>query len=149
MVRFPTLATLLLCVATTAAGADVPELGDPLPSDAKPTGEFVMTSPSQSRPGYSVSISGVDYTLCAESGRIVYISTLSRLFQTPEGVRVGDPFGQVREHARAEVRAISGWAFVVPLRSGWGAAFVQGETATEEPLRDEAPVRWLFRDGRW
>jgi hypothetical protein len=46
--------------------------------------------------------------------------------------------------ARVEL-AWPGWAYVIPLPSGWNAAFVDGPSITEGPLREDSPVLFLFK----
>jgi hypothetical protein len=124
----------------------LPELEASFPPDSTPTGRYVVTAPDQTRREYSVTRDGVLFTVCpAEDGTIVFVSTTDVAFETPEGVRIGTPLTQVRAGAGRFELAWPGWAYVIPLPSGWNAAFVNGPSITEGPLREDSPVVFLFK----
>ena len=146
MIRTFSLMLMLGAGTVIANQGDDLKLGKRLPHDAKAMGTMLLTSPAQTRPQYSVTRNGVRFSICPnESQRIVHISTSDPAFNTAEGIHVGTPLNEVRGVAHTTEIAWSGWAYVLPLPSGWNAAFVEGPTMTDAPLKEDSPVVFLFK----
>jgi len=126
-----------------------PRLGSRLAGGVRSSSILLPISPSRMYPSYEVSYDDIEYTICVNGNRIInYISTETPDFRTPEGIAVGNTLEKVLEVSQAKLVKEKGWAFVVPLKSGWKAAFIQGASMTEGELAPNAPVIWLFKRGR-
>lgn len=92
-----------------------------------------MTSPSSLTPCISVNEGGIKYSLAFESSsmmdtininqtlKVVWKSTKSQDFKTPEGYTIENTYANVKEHGK--LQGYPGWAYYVELPSGWCAAF--------------------------
>jgi hypothetical protein len=144
---------LLLLVALSAGIAEATglslELGQRLPKSAVNLDEVVMVNPSQLEQAYLVRENAVEYTVCStlEKG-ITYIAPRAEGFKTPESVKVGMTFAEVRERGSEKPKKYPGYLFAVMLPSGWYAGFVQGDNATDGELKDETKVSLVFKS-RW
>ena len=140
---------LLLFALSMAIGAGkglALELGQRLPKSAVSLGEVVMVNPSQLEQAYLVREAGVEYTVCAtpEKG-ITYFAPRGEGFNTPESVRSGMTFAEVRARGSEKPKKYPGYLFAALLPSGWYAGFVQGESATDGELQDETKVTVIFK----
>jgi hypothetical protein len=113
---------------------------------AKDTGTLLMISSGSLEKCYEWSSSGARFQVAADaSGTVVYLCTKDPSFRTPKGVRVGMPLNQALPLATDGLKKEPGWAYYVTLPSGWCAAFVHGQSMTEDDLPQASPVVWLFR----
>ena len=124
------------------------EIGNPLPEDAKKIeSELIMTSPSSFDVKYQIKRNGIKFNLGVnDKNTIKYIGTNDPKFKTEEAVSVGDTYDYVRKLTDNEVYKISGWAYVLDMESGWSAAFVEGENATNEELKPDSKVVFIYKD---
>lgn len=104
-----------------------------------------MTDSAEMLPSYRLSIGTISYTICIDAHGIDYISP-DGPFKTPDGVAVGCTLAQVTEIAKATPIKRLGWAYYVPLPSGWNAAFAASrDDPTTDPLPKDARVCFLFK----
>ena|SRR5687767_7157294 len=155
--RVPTERTVSLIVTPNKAGApktqeaskrfklkSEPQLGMKLPFKRSST-DLRMTSSGSLAPAYEVEHEGLEFTICAYKDKLVhYVDTDDPNFRTPEGITAGESLKNVLEISKGELIREQGWAFYVRLKSGWNAAFLQGD-ATEGELSPDAKVRFLFK----
>ncbi len=84
---------------------------------------------------------GVKYGLCVDStNHIEYIQTTDASFETEEGIRRSSTFGPMRNEL--------GWAFWIPLKSGWKAAFQAIDSLSEMTAHQPSPdatVSFFFK----
>lgn len=126
--------------------ADDLQVGRPLPSDGAACDVAQLIGCGSISEMYSISRNGVQFLASLDDRSLVsYIETRSPDFITPEGVRVGLMFHDLPAERQLQLRKEPGWAFVVPLASGWNAAFTQGDTMSEGQLAADATVEWLFK----
>jgi hypothetical protein len=122
------------------------EPGDPLPKDASASGEMLMISPSQVSPKFQWDHKGVRYTLCADDqDRIQFLSTSSTHVATPEGVRVGQTWSQLRNVKGCHLILWRGWGYVVTLPSGWNAALFLDNQFLDRGPEDTDCVDMIFK----
>jgi hypothetical protein len=107
---------------------EVPKLCSKVASLPK-TNEIVMAQSGQSWPSYQVAVRGVHYKIGVEGQRVRYVATSDNAFRTAEGVSLESSLADVQVAASANGKAEPGWAYIVPLRSGWNAAFESMEPA--------------------
>lgn len=82
----------------------------------------VVVSPSQTYDSYKLTAGDTQFTVGYDSKkRIRWISTVDASFSTPDKIRVGDSLAKVLAVAPGGIRAEVGWAWFVPLPSGWNA----------------------------
>jgi hypothetical protein len=137
---------LIMCFLTSAFAGESFDIGSKMPENAKDTGVLLMTSPSQFRKAYEIEIDRIKFTICPdERGQIAHIVTKSLDFRTAEGIKIGDTYKTVQKITDRSSAKWRGWAFVVPLNSGWKAAFIQGETMTEGELQENSKVIFIFK----
>ena len=122
-----------------------PELGMKLPFKRRST-SLLMTRSGSLEPAYEVEHEGLEFTVCAYKDMLIHhVSTKDPRFRTPEGIAVEVSLKEVLDVSKGKLVEESGWAFFVSLKSGWNAAFVQGESMTEGELSPDAKVRFLFK----
>jgi hypothetical protein len=144
----PILTMLLLVFLECPAAEQITtlNLGDPLPSDARATGIYILVAPAQTWPEYKWVDRGIEYSLAANQARLQYIATSSLEAQTPDGVRVGQKLAEVlRTQKIEEVELWRGWGYFVELRSGWKAAlFLEGQFLDRRPVATDQ-IDLLFK----
>lgn len=128
----------------------LPELNAKLPvkdREIKYPDSPLMTASGGMQPSFEAEFEGIEFTVCTgyKSKRISFISTSDERFKTSEGIAINDTLQKVLETSQGELIKERGWAFFVKLKSGWHAAFVQGQGATEGELLPEAKVSFLFK----
>lgn len=123
----------------------LPEINDEL----IPIGEspwHLMISPSQFVVGYKVFCEGIHYDIGLNSeNRVCYISTNDTAFTTNEGLRIGNTLSDVKEVSNQKITKELGWAYYLKLNGGWHAAFVEGESMTDEPLSEDSEINFFFK----
>jgi len=84
-----------------------------------------MTDSAQTRPSFRIVRDGVPFIVCVDHQKIVFIRPEdTKSFKTPEGVAVGDNFMGVLSRFFHPLVMRPGWAYFIPLPSGWNVAFV-------------------------
>lgn len=122
-----------------------PELGMKLPFKGR-SGVLLMTGSAGLEPAYEVEYNGLEFTVCAYEDMLIHhVSSNDTHFRTPEGIAVDESLKNVLEISKGKLVRERGWAFYVSLKSGWSAAFVQGESMTEGDLSPDAKVSFLFK----
>ncbi len=133
--------------------AKPPALGDQLPDNGL---EFLMdkgrridvlTDSGQTYPGYRIFGDDVYQVAVNGKGTIIYISPDDpAIFKTPEGIKVGATLNKVLAIAKTPPRERMGWAYYIPLSSGWNAAFVVNpQNPTSGKLPEDSHVSFLFK----
>jgi hypothetical protein len=112
---------------------------------AKPTGNIVLSSPSQFYPSYDLCINGISFDVGVdERGTVVYVATQDSSFATPEGAKVGITLAEVLALTSGTVVTEQGWGHYVVLPSGWNVGFAEGSGLTDGALLPGSRARWLF-----
>lgn len=140
------LLVVLTAIAGCAPKLTTLELGDPIPPDARGSGNFLMVAPAQIWPEAVWVSDGIQYSVCAdERGRVQFITTSSSKVATPEGVTVGQPLSAVLNSEGAKRHYWRGWGYLVTLPSGWKARLdLNGEFLEREPVATDR-VGQLFK----
>lgn len=104
----------------------------------------ILISPSHIEQSYYTVAEGIQYTICIDSvNRINYILTQDSNYITSDDVKIGMSYDDVRKHTNSQLILERGWAFFVPLNSGWNAAFLI--TDYDNPKMVDSTVKWLFK----
>jgi len=87
----------------------------------------------------------VSFGVCRDKNNsVVYIQTKNKNFFTPENVKVGMQLEDVLIITKGRLVNKEGWSYVLPLASGWNAAFGLSEDGT---ISRYSTVKWIFRNG--
>ncbi|MCK5055532.1 MAG: hypothetical protein KAT34_02685 [Candidatus Aminicenantes bacterium] len=124
------------------------QLGDPLPYKFKGRGNntYVLTSPSSASLIYKFKFAGIKYKYGVnEKGIIDYISTVDPDFKTEEGFSISSTFSEITKKVGKKLRKERGWAYFIPLKSGWNAAFACGRHMTDCYPNNNDKVRFFFK----
>ena len=109
----------------------------------------LLISPAQFSRAYSVNCKNIHYYIAVNAvgqfKKVVYISTDDKSFVTPEKLKINDFLSDVRNVSDNEILTENGWAFVIPLESGWNAAFVEGESMTDGTLNMDSKISFFFK----
>ena len=124
----------------------IPEVGTKLNTEKISTFDQMLVSSGQFYPGYHLIVGGIKFEVAINREQIIkYVSTDNPKFKTGEGVSVENTLAQVLKKTKGKTKKEAGWAFFVTLKSGWNAAFTQGNTMTEGELDSGSKVKWLFK----
>ena len=109
----------------------------------------LLISSAQFSRAYSVNCNNIHYYIAVNAvgqfKKVVYISTDDKSFVTPEKLKINDFLSDVRNVSDNEILTENGWAFVIPLESGWNAAFVEGESMTDGTLNADSKISFFFK----
>jgi len=106
------------------AGADecAPKLGDQLA--AHESTQMLMISSGQMSPSAEVRCDHITYAIAVDpSDSVIFVSTSSSAFVTPEGLSTASTLEDVLAASAAQVVEERGWGHYVRLPSGWCAGF--------------------------
>ena len=119
------LVVLLSACRTTGINSNTelsPYIGETFPILKRTS--LLMIGPSQASPSTKIVNHGIEYTVAVDnSDEIIYISTDSPAFHTPEGFSLGSNLEEILASGGSEVVYETGWAHYSVLPSGWCAAF--------------------------
>lgn len=104
--------------------------------------EFILISSAQMEKSFKVIQDSCVFLVCVDSNkRIKYIQTKDLNFETPDGIRAGMSFREIKTILNGqEANLEPGWAQYFVLQSGWKAAF-----AFDKPITDDSIVSFLFK----
>lgn len=102
-----------------------------------------MTGSANIEKCYKVSVDSILYRICVNSNNLIsYIETSDSTFQTKEGIKTGMTLSAIRKYNKSDLYLETGWAYILPLPSGWCAAFdYKTESIKSE---SEMKIKWLF-----
>ena len=125
--------------------SDLPQIND----DFYPQIEssiWILISSSQFSKAYLVIYDEIYYTIAVNDiNKVSFISTEDELFISPESLKIGGSFADVKALTKNKVIKETGWAYYIPLESGWNAAFVEGEAMTDGILRADSEISFFFK----
>ncbi len=121
------------------------ELGDPVPTDAKDTGNSILVSPGQTQQEWIWLFKSVEYVLGVDQdGLVQYLSTSASGTATPEGVQVGQSLEALQQVEGVTVVEWPEWGFVASLPSGWKAALFPDESDEDWTPKADDKIDLLF-----
>jgi len=107
---------------------------------------WILISSSQFSKAYLVIYDEIYYTIAVNDiNKVSFISTEDELFISPESLKIGGSFADVKALTKNEVIKENGWAYVILLKSGWNVAFVEGEQMTDGILREDSEISFFFK----
>lgn len=110
-----------------------------------PTGVSLLTSHSNFAPTYEITIDGIMYTIAInEQKKIIYIDTIDPNFKTEEGFCMKTTFKEIFATTN-QIKKEPGWAFYIPLKSGWNAAFKISRSESESKPQDNDTAICFFK----
>lgn len=119
-----------------------PKLGAKISGYPKPT-DTIAGKANETYFIYHVLFRDIEYGVRANNkGKIRYIMTSDPRFQTPEGVKEGMTFSEVRKLSKGEMER-DDYGVYLQLASGWSVAF---RTKADGELLNNAKVSWLFKE---
>ena len=124
------------------------QLGDPLPDKIKRRGSntYMLSSSSNSSLLYRLKFAGIKYEYGVnEKGIIDFISTDDPDFKTEEGFSILSTFSEIVKRVGKNPIKERGWAYYIPLESGWNAGFICGRSSTDCYLNNNDKVRFFFK----
>jgi hypothetical protein len=131
---------------STSAFAVALDLGQSLPKSAVKLNELLMVNPAQLVQVYAVQESGEAFKIGWQKDKgVTYIQPERSGFETPERVRAGMSFRDVRAVTQRDPEKYAGYLFAVRLPSGWFAGFVQGSSLTDGELQNDTKVVVVFK----
>lgn len=108
-------------------------------------GSFIMISPAQLEVGYTTVIEGIKFTICKDKNNLVkYIETKDNVFITEDSIKIGMSLTEVKKLTNNELRLERGWAFVMPLPSGWNVAFEFSKDDFNK-ISPDSTIKWIFK----
>ena len=124
---------------------ELPELNDFFENNSQ-SENFLLTSSGQFSNAYVVIWNNIKYSIAVnDSNKIFYISTSDSNFITSDNIRIGSTQKDFSYFDSSLVYKENGWAYFVKLQSGWNAAFIEGESMTNEPLTKDSKVSFFFK----
>jgi hypothetical protein len=116
----------------------VPTLCETVTPSTKSRVQLIVQS-AQTWPSYQLVVGSARYVIGLEKNRVRYIGVSDPKFKTSEGLSVASTFAEVLQASPDKGSNEPGWAYFVPLRSGWSAAF-KASAPTKAQL-----VSWFFK----
>ena len=101
------------------------EKGEKLPTNIKLLNKKnIMVSPSQFYDCYKIINNNKEFYISLDENKIIRtIFTYDSNFITHDSIKIGMKFSDVAKRVIHKPYLIKGWAYVIPLNSGWIAAF--------------------------
>jgi len=116
------LAISPLLVVQEGDDGSVPKIGDRV--EIKERAKMLMISSGQMSPSTEVRYGQIAYSIAVDgSDRVIFVSSSSPAFVTPEGLSIESTLEQVLLASGSEVMEERGWGHYVRLPSGWCAGF--------------------------
>jgi len=105
----------------------------------------LMVSPSQFEDCYQVKINNINYLISIDgNNRIKSIFTYDKKFISPDSIKIGMKLSDVIRLSKDKPYLINGWAYVIPLNSGWNAAF-EISNYDSNTLSPDSIVKWMYK----
>lgn len=104
----------------------------------------LLISPSQIAKCYKTNINGIEYIISKneeQTSRLIF--TYDKKFATSEGVSVGMKYSEIKNYSDSNLILISGWAYVLPLKSGWNASFEISQY-DDNIMSADSVVKWIY-----
>jgi len=122
------------------------EIGKKLPNNLELKNKInLLVSPAQFEECYKIRIDSIDYLISIDKEkRFKFISTFDKKFISLEGVKVGMKLPDVIQRSKQTLRLINGWAYVLPLNSGWNAAF-EISNYDSNTMSPDSTVKWIYK----
>ncbi|MBK7230633.1 MAG: hypothetical protein IPH97_17595 [Ignavibacteriales bacterium] len=106
----------------------------------------LLISSSELSNAYSVNCKNINYYVAVNDfKKVIYISTDDESFVTSEKLNINSTLSDVRNITDNDISIEKGWAFFIPLESGWNAAFVKGESMTDGILDMDSKISFFFK----
>ena len=123
------------------------EIGEYLPSDVADSTQYALISAAQLDPSYQVKVGEFEYNVATypDSKLIRYIEIKDKGFVSEEGAHTGMTLSEISKLTTENLIEERGWAYYVPLPSGWFAAFCVGQGCTSGAVVNSSVVSWLFK----
>lgn len=110
-----------------------------------PTGISLLTSHSNFAPTYEITLNGILYTIAINDQKeIIYLDTIDPDFKTEEGFNMKTTFKEIFAKTN-QVKKEPDWAFYIPLKSGWNAAFKISRSESESKPQDNDTAICFFK----
>ena len=123
----------------------LPELNDLFKYQIK-TESYLLTLSGQSSKSFDIVYNNIHYSISTnDSNKIIFISTNDTNFITADKIKIGTPLSEFPDHYSPSVNKEAGWAYFIKLKSGWNAAFTEGESMTNKPLTQKSKVSFFFK----
>lgn len=90
----------------------------------------------------------IEYNFTVNDSNLVNnIYTNDTLFNTSEGLKIGDNFIDAEKYISDKNNLIKGeLGYYIPLPSGWNAAFCIGVSGTDHPPDSNSTISWFFKN---
>ncbi len=107
---------------------------------------YLMTGPAQFDLSFAAEVDGILYSVAFDKKHIVtFVATTDSAFASPEGIKVGTPMTETFKISGIDsIDKLAGFAYYVPLKSGWNAGF-EVVDYDRDILAIDSTVNWFFR----
>lgn len=137
---------IFICISCNTSKTNNLEIDKKFSNNLDSTAKVsLMVTPSQFEDCYLVKVDNIDYLISIDiNNRIKSIFTYDTKFRSIDWIKIGMKLSEVIEKSKHKPYLINGWAYVVPLNSGWYAAF---ETSNYESnaLSSDSTVKWIYK----
>lgn len=107
---------------------------------------LLLSSSGQSSKSFDIVCNNIHFSISTnDSNKIIFISTNDTNFITSDKIKVGTPLSEFPDYYSPSVNKETGWAYFIKLKSGWNAAFTEGESMTNKPLTQKSKVSFFFK----
>ncbi len=108
-------------------------------------GKMILVSSGQISPSTTIKIDGCDFDLVTSDNDTTYLATNDKKFQTPEGYKVGTKLSELPKDIQLDLTKEPGWGYYYKLTSGWTLGFCEGNSCTDNYLKTNSKVKWIFK----
>lgn len=122
------------------------EKGDKLPLNIMLLNKRnIMVSPSQFYDCFKIINNNNEFYISFDENNIIRsIFTYDSSFITQDSIKIGMKFSDVAKLSKQNPYLIKGWAYVIPLKSGWIAAF-EISNYHLNIMSCDSTVKWLYK----
>jgi hypothetical protein len=124
------------------------KLGDRLPESIlkNKSKKMILSTSSQLLFCYDVVYDGIliSYGI-NELGVVEFIKTSDSKFKTIEGLSIQTKFENIPDELRSKLKVEPSWAYYIPIKNDWNAAFIVGDNWTERTPVNDDQIAFFFQ----
>ena len=122
-------------------------IGDKMPDAIleKGTKTAILASSSNIFNSFSIKKDNIQYICGVYERTIYYIHTMDPNFQSNEGFTIDTSLKKIMLKTDKKLIYEQGWGYYIPLQKNWNAAFINGDSRTDNEPKKDNKVNFFFK----